>query len=110
MNTDIVLAAEGQPGFVQKGFEAARRFIGDSEARLTRFTAHSELAQLNAGTGKPFRASPDLFDIVQQAKGFAADTCGIFDPTILSMLEAAGYDRSMDDILASGAGPRLTIG
>lgn len=109
MNTDVVLAAEGQADVVQQGFAAARRFIAGSEARLTRFAASSELAHLNASTGKPFRASPELFDVVQQAKGFAADTYGIFDPAILSALEAAGYDRSMDDIRANGAGPRHAV-
>lgn len=109
MNTDIVVAAEGPADGVQHGFTAARRYIAESEARLTRFTDSSELAHLNASTGTPFQASPELFDVVQQAKGFAADTCGIFDPAILSALEAAGYDRSLDDIRANGAGPRRTV-
>jgi FAD:protein FMN transferase len=105
MNTDIVMAAEGHTDAVQQGFAAAQRFIAASEARLTRFTDSSELAHLNASTGQPFQASPELFDVVRQARGFAADTCGLFDPAILNALEAAGYDRSMDDIRTNGAGP-----
>jgi hypothetical protein len=50
MNTDIVLAAEGEPQSVQTGFACARDYIEASEARFTRFAARSELsAQLWGG-------------------------------------------------------------
>ena len=52
--------------------------------------------------GAWFQASPELFDVVRQARGFAEETGGLFDPTMLGALEAAGYDKSMDDIRAHG--------
>jgi FAD:protein FMN transferase len=105
MNTDIVLAAEGEAKAASEGFAETQRFIQASEARLTRFTDTSELAQLNRSAGTAFQASAELFDVVAQASAFAELTGGLFDPTILDALEAAGYDRSMDDIRARGAGP-----
>ena len=98
MNSDIVLAAEGSADALTLGFKLARDFIAASEARFTRFTDTSELARLNRSSGAWFQASPELFDVVRLAREFAAETEGLFDPTMLAALEAAGYDKSMDDI------------
>ena len=102
MNSDIMLAAEGSADSLTLGFKLARDFIAASEARFTRFTDTSELARLNRSAGARFQASPELFDVVQQACEFAEETDGLFDPTMLGALEAAGYDKSMDDIRAQG--------
>jgi FAD:protein FMN transferase len=102
MNSDIVLAAEGSADALTLGFKLARDFINASEERFTRFTDTSELARLNRSAGAWFQASPELFDVVQQACEFAAETNGLFDPTMLAALEAAGYDKSMDDVRLGG--------
>lgn len=98
MNSDIILAAEGSADALTLGFRLARDFIAASEARFTRFAEPSELSRLNRLAGAWFQASPELFDVVQQACLLAEETAGLFDPTILAALEAAGYDKSMDDI------------
>jgi len=100
MNSDIVLAAEGSADELTLGFKLTRDFIAASEARFTRFTDTSELARLNRSAGAWFQASSELFDVVRLACEFAAETDGLFDPTMLEALEAAGYDKSMDDIRA----------
>lgn len=105
MNTDVLLAANGASAALGSAFAAAHDFIRRAEQRLTRFTETSELSQLNRSAGLPFAASPELYDVVAQAVSFADQTGGLFDPTVLDALEAAGYDRSMDDIRVSGAGP-----
>jgi thiamine biosynthesis lipoprotein len=102
MNSDIILAAEGSADSLTLGFKLTRDFIAASEARFTRFTDTSELARLNRSAGAWFQASPELFDVVQQACELAEETGGLFDPTMLAALEAAGYDKSMDDIRAYG--------
>ncbi len=102
MNSDIVLAAEGEPDAVTRGFTRVREFIAGSEARFTRFTETSELAQLNRSAGSWFQASTEMFDVVQQACAYAEETGGLFDPTVLDALEAAGYDKSMDLIRQRG--------
>ena len=98
MNTEIDLAAEGAPRHLSAGFEQARAYIEASEQRFTRFSDSSELARLNLSTGSWFRASDELFDILQLARSFYAETRGLFNPAILTALESAGYDRSMDEI------------
>ncbi len=105
MNCDVVLAAEGEPEAVALGFAHVRGFIAASEARFTRFTDTSELAALNRAAGAWFQASPEMFDVVQQACAYAEETGGLFDPTMLMALEMAGYDRSMDEIRKRGAAP-----
>ncbi len=103
MNSDIVLAAEGSMDSLTLGFKLTRDFIAASEARFTRFTDTSELSRLNRVAGAWFLASTELFDVVRQACEMAEETAGLFDPTMLAALEAAGYDKSMDDIRAHGA-------
>ncbi|MCL5273412.1 MAG: FAD:protein FMN transferase [Chloroflexi bacterium] len=102
MNSHILLAAEGEPERVREGFRAARGFIAESEARFTRFSADSELAQLNRSAGGWFVASDAMYEVAQQARKLMELTCGLFDPSILGALRQAGYDRSMDEIRAGG--------
>ena len=103
MNTDIVLAADGETEQVARGFRQAAEYIRTMEARLTRFAETSELAQLNRSGGTWFHASDELFAIVCEARALFDQTDGLFDPTILDALENIGYDKSMDEIRADGA-------
>jgi FAD:protein FMN transferase len=105
MNTDVLLAAEGQSDQLQSGFEQARQFIQASESRFTRFSEQSELSELNRSTGRRFRASPGLFSIVSLTRRFFHLTRGLFDPSILPDLKRVGYDRSMDLLRQEGASP-----
>ena len=106
MNTDIILAAEGPTTEVARGFDQAQALIEAGEARFSRFRETSELARLNRSAGKWFTASPELFEVVQQACLYVDETGGLFDPTILNALEAAGYDKSLDDMRAYGVTPQ----
>jgi thiamine biosynthesis lipoprotein len=104
MNTDIVLAAEGLSEKVSAGFKQTCQFIQTSEKRFTRFSEQSELSKLNRSSGSWYDASQDLFEILQLCSAYQEMTGGLFDPSILPDLEAAGYDRSMDEIRAQGPG------
>jgi thiamine biosynthesis lipoprotein len=107
MNTDILLAAEGQADQLQAGFEQASGFIHAGESRFTRFSEDSELSALNRSTGRRFKASPDLFSVVALTRRFFHLTRGLFDPSILPALKRAGYDRSMDVLRKLGPSPLL---
>jgi FAD:protein FMN transferase len=109
MNSSILLAAEGAGEVVAEGFVQARMFVEASEARFTRFSENSELAQLNHSSGSWFHASRELYAVVREARACFDQTSHLFDPTILDALEDAGYDRSMDDIRAHGAGAERRI-
>jgi len=83
--------------------EGARARIEDLELRWSRFLPDTELDRLNraAGTGTPTALSAVTFDLVTSAIRAWRETDGLFDPTILPALVAAGYDRSFDQ----GPGP-----
>ncbi len=80
-----------------------RSVFEEHERTMSRFLPESELCALNAATGRPFLASPLLFDVISEACGWACVTSGVFDPTLLDALETAGYDRPFDQIRASTA-------
>jgi thiamine biosynthesis lipoprotein len=105
MNSDIVLAAEGELSQVELGFAVAKNFIEASEKRFTRFSEQSELSALNRSAGTWFHASPDLFEVVKQAMYYYHKTNGLFDPSILPNLQDAGYVHSMDEIRRAGSAP-----
>lgn len=109
MNTEIVLAAEGEYSRLTEGFRRVRAFIAAKEAQFTRFTDSSELAALNRAAGTWFTATPGLFEVVRLARDLHEQTAGLFDPSILPALKEVGYDRSMDLIRAGGSGPALTL-
>lgn len=107
MNSDIVLAAEGEREQIHPGFQAARHFIEECEQRFTRFSLDSELAQMNRNAGQWFNASPELLELVRLSLRYFFQTGGLFDPSILTDLKRAGYDRSMDDVRLYGARQKL---
>ncbi len=75
----------------------ARDFIQTVEAQLSRFRPQSELSRLNAQPGHPVQVGPMLWEVLGYALEAARETGGLYDPTVLDALEAAGYDRSFDD-------------
>jgi thiamine biosynthesis lipoprotein len=106
MNSNIVLATEGELSQVESGLVAVQNFIEESERRFTRFSEQSELSALNRSAGSWFQASPDLFEVVREARIYFHKTNGLFDPSILPNLKNAGYIHSMDEIRRVGSAPQ----
>jgi len=74
-----------------QAFDEAEAYVTAAELALSRFRPTSELSALNAlGAG---RASELMWQVVTVALTAARRTNGLFDPTILPALLAAGYDR-----------------
>ncbi|MBM3269556.1 MAG: FAD:protein FMN transferase [Candidatus Sericytochromatia bacterium] len=75
----------------------------EAEQELSRFRADSGLCKLNARAGKgPQRVSAALAEVCGLALDAAGATGGLFDPTILHALEAAGYDAPFAEVVAAG--------
>lgn len=109
MNTDIEMIIYTHE--TEKAAAACHQIetiFNETEDLLSRFRSSSELSQLNQ-SGYLENVSDLLFENVAAAYKMAAITEGIFDPTILDALEAAGYNRSYEKITASGAQPQLLI-
>lgn len=72
----------------------------EDELRFSRFRADSELTRINASAGTATRVSPEMASLLRFALDAAARSEGLFDPTILGALVAAGYDRDFDELIA----------
>lgn len=105
MNSDILLVAEGESGQLAEGFKRAQQYIQSSEYRFSRFSDSSELSSLNLSAGKWFKASSDMFSVVELSQHFFHQTRGLFDPSILTDLCRVGYDRSMDLLREQNSAP-----
>src|SRR5258708_7722443 len=81
MNTDIELVCTGAGA--DRRLERAAKWLDAYEARFSRFKSTSELSGLNGSAGEPFRASPQLFRLVELSLDLARRSGGLFDPTIL---------------------------
>jgi thiamine biosynthesis lipoprotein len=76
--------------------ELAAARLHELEARWSRFRPGSELSRLNANCGRPQPVSADTRLLVGACLRAYERTGGRFDPTILTALEAQGYDRSLE--------------
>jgi thiamine biosynthesis lipoprotein len=107
MGTQVELLAVDAPS---GALTAARGRLADLEARWSRFRPDSEISTLNRAAGRPVAVSPETLTLLALAVLGWQATGGRFDPTVLDALEAAGYDRSFDQLPtarpgADGAGP-----
>jgi thiamine biosynthesis lipoprotein len=101
MGTQVeLLAVGGSPG----ALAAARSRLAELEARWSRFRPDSEISTLNRAAGRPVAVSPETLTLLALAVLGWETTGGRFDPTVLDALEAAGYDRSFDQLPADRHG------
>jgi FAD:protein FMN transferase len=89
---------------VSSAGEAIRLTFDREERRFSRFRAESELSRINRAAGRPTRVSPIFASVMRLALDSAAATGGLFDPTVLGALKAAGYDRDFDEVVAGARG------
>ena len=81
--------------------EAVPAWFEAWEQTFSRFRADSELSRLNERAGQWVRVSASLWEVTHLALVAARWTDGLFSPTILNALEAAGYDRTFDELTAA---------
>ena len=70
------------------------------EQRFSRFLETSELSRVNAGAGSWMSVSGEFSEMLGAALDGARRSDGLFDPTVLPALVAAGYDRDFNDVLS----------
>jgi FAD:protein FMN transferase len=104
MGTQITLiAAPGSdPRIVRRSLLKVKRVFAREEARFSRFRPDSELCRVNADAGRWVRVSPPFATLTERAVRAAHDTAGLFDPTVLRALKAAGYDRDFSQVRTRG--------
>jgi thiamine biosynthesis lipoprotein len=105
MGTGVILLGPSGSAFP---FHRAARIVqgvfAEEEQRFSRFRGTSELTRINRSAGSWIRVSERFGELVGLALAHAEGTDGLFDPTVLDAVIAAGYDRSFDEILAGARG------
>lgn len=90
--------------------QQAQKKFAVAEYRFTRFYQSSELSRLNAQTEQWVSVSKDLWDIVVSALKLARETDGLFDPTLLNAIQAAGYTNSFEQLNSSAKSSESSCG
>ena len=103
MGTDVSLYGPDGEAF-DEAFAAVRRVFEIEERRFSRFRDDSELTAVNRLAGRWVPVSSRFERVVRLALDQALATGGLFDPTVLHALMAAGYDRDFDEVLAGARG------
>lgn len=101
MGTVCAISATAGPldeGLADRALDAARREVGLCEDALSRFLADSDLSRLNRESGSWVVVGTRLTEALSASLRARVTTGGRFDPTILPVLAAAGYDRSFEEL------------
>ncbi|MDT8305130.1 MAG: FAD:protein FMN transferase [Anaerolineae bacterium] len=93
MGSEIGIWLDAPAAVAAPAFRRVEALFEEMEATLSRFRPESELMRLNGQRQQFVRVSPQLWAVADAALSVAAETGGLFDPTVLPALVAAGYDR-----------------
>jgi FAD:protein FMN transferase len=95
MGTEVIVLADDAagPGVFAAAVARVKLVFEGEETRFSRFRDDSELSRVNRSAGRWVEVSGPFAEVVRMAVDGAERTGGLFDPTVLGALEAAGYDR-----------------
>jgi thiamine biosynthesis lipoprotein len=93
-----IAAPPDEAGLANAAIMRGMAWLDGLSDRLTRFSQESELSRLNASAGAWCAVSGTLFAVVAESVAAARATDGLFDPALLPLLEAIGYDRDYKEI------------
>jgi FAD:protein FMN transferase len=88
--------------------DRARLRLEEMESRWSRFLADSEVSRVNAGAGRTVGVSAETAQLVRRSVEAWRLTGGLYDPTVLAGLEAAGYDRTFSEVESTPSGAAHT--
>ena len=111
MGTIVTLIAPDPPGrrereAIDEALAIVKRTFDREDERFSRFRAGTEISRVNAAAGNWIRVTKGFLEVLELALEAARVTDGLFDPTVLPALLAAGYDADFDEVLA---GARLAL-
>jgi thiamine biosynthesis lipoprotein len=93
-----VTAGTGDARRARRAIAAARSEVAACERELSRFDPESDLSRLNGAGGEWAKVGTRLRTALRAALNVRAATGGLYDPTVLPALIAAGYDRTFDEL------------
>ena len=106
MGSEIAVALDASAESSSARLSEVPTWFAAWERCLSRFNPESELCALNRAGPTGMRVSDTLWEVVRAALSAAEATSGMITATILSDLEAAGYDRNFDLVRETGNSAR----
>jgi thiamine biosynthesis lipoprotein len=102
MGTFVTLIADGRSdaGAFDRAARKVELVFAEEDLRFSRFRGDSELTKVNSRAGRRTRVSSEFATLLSYALDAAVHSDGLFDPTVLPSLIAAGYDRDFDELIA----------
>lgn len=85
-NTVVTLQAFGDPAQCRAAFDAAQARCRTFERLFSRTLPHSDISRLNAAGGQPVAISADTAALLRAARGYCAESGGLFDITVGSVV------------------------
>lgn len=94
-NTVITLQAYADIDRCHPAFDAARDASRTFERHLSRTLPHSDISRLNAAAGKPVPINDDTAALLRAARDYCADSEGLFDITIGSVVRLWNFHEAV---------------
>lgn len=94
MNTDFLVA-----GVSASSAAAVREQVELAETTFSRFKPDSEISRINRSSGAWVPVSILTYEVLEDAMSAFASTEGLFSPFLGRVMQAAGYDRSFEELL-----------
>lgn len=94
-NTVITLQAFGEPALCKQAFDEARRACRTFERMFSRTLPHSDITRLNNAQGQPVQIHADTADLLQCALRYCADSEGLFDITVGSVVRLWDFHQGV---------------
>ena len=95
MACDISMRVVHPTNVAPDALERAEMVFERVERACTRFDPTSALMRANAAPDRWHRVPAELYHAVAEAAAAHVETDGVFDPRVLRVLEAYGYDRTL---------------
>ncbi len=108
MGCNMLAALDANAPQAEQALADVAVWFEEWEQQLSRFRPDSNLSLLNAN-GQALGVPEALWDVVGLALRAVHESEGLVQPTLLAVLEAAGYDRSFEQLkpmLASASAPQ----
>lgn len=107
-NVDLTLNTDLSEKATNELFKVLWRKIYDFELNFSRFLPESELSVFNNNSGNIQTISQDFENLLRATKKMSELTGGIFNPFILPILQAVGYDHSFIEKYINDPQPNFT--
>jgi FAD:protein FMN transferase len=98
MGSHMLAAVDNDSPAAGERLASVPQWFGVWEDRLSRFRDKSELSALNRSPGQPTQVSQVLWDALQASLAAARFSDGLVSPTLAAWVEAAGYDRTFEEL------------